>query len=421
MMYINNDFYDNQQFGQYYRQFDSVPLIRNCRGRRLAVCLQDTAQWIALVLYLKERGGSVVPLHATLPLAAARRAAIQADSHILIYQQLEQIETLTSQQGTVTPGLVQFSSGTTGDPKRIERSWQQINDELQHYNIALQQAQQMNVVICCPVTHSYGLLCGVLASFKRGQQPIILTELNPRYVLKKLQQIDNSLLYSSPTMLNVLAKLMPEQQRFHGVMTSGSMMSINQFNTISARTEHLFQQYGCSEAGCITLTTHCASVTDMGKPLGHLQVTAGSDQQNPDEIIVETAGKTIFTRDLGYHDPQGKLHFIARLDDTINVAGINVYPQEVENVLLQYQGIEEAVVYKKPDPFAGERVCLKFVASSAINIHALRDWCSAELSPYQIPLNIEQVDHIPTLANGKINRQQLAGMTTQQTKELLSA
>lgn len=421
MMYINDDFYDNNQFGQYYRQFDAIPLIRDCRGRRLAVCLQDTAQWIALVLYLKERGGSVVPLPASLPIAAARRTAIQADSHLLVYQNLEQIEVLDSSVGSVTSGLVQFSSGTTGAPKRIERSWSDINQELQHYNIALRDARQMNVIVCCPVTHSYGLLCGVLASFKRGQQPIILTELNPKYVLKKLQQVSNSLLYSSPTMLNVMAKLMPESQRFHAVMTSGSLMSINQFNTISARTERLFQQYGCSEAGCIALTTHCQSVTDMGKPLGHLQLQASSDPQQPEEIIVKTIENDVLTRDLGYLDHNGNLHFIARLDDTINVAGINVYPQEVESVLLHYQGIEEAVVYKRADPFAGERVCLKFIADKTINIRALRDWCVTELSPYQIPLEIEQVEHIPKLANGKINRRELAEMTTQPPKELLQA
>ncbi|MCL5974449.1 MAG: AMP-binding protein [Gammaproteobacteria bacterium] len=421
MMYINEDFYDNKQFGQYYRQFDAIPLVRDCRGRRLAVCLQDTAQWIALVLYLKERGASVVPLPATLPIAAARRTAIQAESHLLIYQTFEQIEVLESSSSSVTPGLVQFSSGTTGAPKCIERSWSDINQELQHYNIALHDAQQMNVIVCCPVTHSYGLLCGVLASFKRGQQPIILTELNPKYVLKKLQQVSNSLLYSSPTMLDVLAKLMPSSQSFHAVMSSGSMMSITQFKTITARTKYLFQQYGCSEAGCISLTSNCLSVTDMGKPLTHLQLNTSSDAQQPEEIIVKTTSKNIFTRDLGYLDQQGNLHFVARLDDTINVAGINVYPQEVESVLLQYPDITEAVVYKRADTFAGERVCLKFTADSTISIKALRDWCVTELSPYQIPLEIEQVEHIPKLANGKINRRELAAMTTQPSKELLQA
>jgi fatty-acyl-CoA synthase len=385
------------------------------------VCLQDTAQWIALVLYLKERGGSVVPLPATLPIAAARRTAIQADSHLLVYQHLEQIEVLENSSGSVTPGLVQFSSGTTGAPKCIERSWSDINQELQHYNIALRDAQQMNVIVCCPVTHSYGLLCGVLASFKRGQQPIILTELNPKYVLKKLQQVSISLLYSSPTMLDVLAKLMPPSQSFHAVMTSGSMMSVTQFKTIGARTQYLFQQYGCSEAGCISLTSNCQSVTDMGKPLTHFQLKASSDAQQPEEIIVKTAHKDIFTRDLGYLDSQGNLHFVARLDDTINVAGINVYPQEVESVLLQYPDINEAVVYKRADTFAGERVCLKFTAESTINIRALRDWCATELSPYQIPLEIEQVTQIPKLANGKINRRDLAEIKTEQDKELLRA
>lgn len=407
MMYVNDEYYDNQQFGEFYRQFDSHPEIRHCRGRRLAICLTNTAQTTALVLYLKERGGSVVPLHPTLPLEAAQRAAVNAGSHVLIFGDLNQIETMQA-SSTVAPGLVQFSSGSTGEPKRIERSWEEIDEEIKHYNAALSEARHMTPVVTCPVTHSYGLLCGVLASFKRGQQPLVLTELNPKYVIRKLRNTPNALLYSSPTMLNVLTKLLPANESFHAVMTSGAVLPAPQFEALRERTQFLFQQYGCSETGCIAINTDTRQASGIGKPLAHLQVEASNEQQAPTEIIVKAGDKRIDTRDLGYMDADGILHFVSRLDDTINVAGINVYPQEVEDVLLSYPAITDAVVFKKPDAFAGERVCLQFTAENNIDTSALREWCAGKLSPYQLPVEMSQVEQIDKLANGKVNRRLLA-------------
>lgn len=408
MMYVNDEFYDNQQFGEFYRQFDGISQLRQCRGRRFAICLSNTAETTALVLYLKERGGSVVPLHSTLPEEAARRAAFNADSHYLVFDSFDQIESLQPSAGSVMPGLVQFSSGSTGEPKRIERSWEDIDEEIKQYNAALSEASEMTPVVTCPITHSYGLLCGVLASFKRGQQPLVLTELNPKYVIRKLRNTPNALLYSSPTMLNVLTKLLPANESFYAVMTSGSVLPAPQFEELRQRTRFLFQQYGCSEAGCIAVNTDTRAANGIGKPLGHLRVETSSNADAPSEISVKAGDKNIDTRDLGFFNDDGVLHFVSRLDDTINVAGINVYPQEVEDVMLGYSGVSDAVVFKKPDAFAGERVCLHFVADKEVDINTLRDWCNDKLSPYQMPVDIEQVEQIEKLANGKVNRRLLA-------------
>jgi fatty-acyl-CoA synthase len=96
------------------------------------------------------------------------------------------------------------------------------------------------------------------------------------------------------------------------------------------------------------------------------------------------------------------------VDDTINVAGINVYPQEVEEVVMELSGVEEAVVYKRLDAYAGERVCLKFVARRAIDAEEMRGFCAKQLIPFAVPLEVEQVREIPKLENGKVNRRRLA-------------
>jgi fatty-acyl-CoA synthase len=115
----------------------------------------------------------------------------------------------------------------------------------------------------------------------------------------------------------------------------------------------------------------------------------------------------VSTRDLGYFNKRG-LCFVSRVDDTINVAGINVYPREVEEVVLEFSGVGEAAVYKRADAYAGERVCLKFTAERSVDVAELRRFCVAQLTPFAVPLEIQQVAEIPKLENGKVNRRKLA-------------
>lgn len=81
-----------------------------------------------------------------------------------------------------------MSSGTTGEPKCIERTWEEIEVEIEHYNKLLPVEADTIPFIACPITHSYGLISGVLSAFQRGVQPRILASTNPKYVLKMLSE-----------------------------------------------------------------------------------------------------------------------------------------------------------------------------------------------------------------------------------------
>ncbi|SEF99733.1 AMP-binding protein [Marinobacterium lutimaris] len=418
MLYLNDNYYDSEHFERCYRRFDAVAAISECKGRRLTVCLSDPVEWIALCLYVKARGGSVLPLHPTTPLEAARRLGRRSGSYALIFDQIERIELQPDSAAEVPPGLVQLSSGTTGEPKCIERSWEAIDRELEDYLEALPQAREMTPIIACPVTHSYGLICGVLASLARGQEAHVLTQLNPKYVLRKLAQLPQPLLYAAPTLLHVLTRLLPQGEKLFAVMTSGAVMPKAHFEALRERSVHLFQQYGCSEAGCVAINTDTRSACAMGRPLARYQVESGSSADAPSEVIIRGAEQAIYTRDLGYFDSDGVLHYLARIDDMINVAGINVYPKEVEDVVLTCEGVVDVVVFKRADPYAGERVCLQFVADRMVDEDELRRWCAEHLSPYQCPLEIAQVEEIPKLPNGKISRRLLADQVGHSAEQL---
>jgi fatty-acyl-CoA synthase len=144
-------------------------------------------------------------------------------------------------------------------------------------------------------------------------------------------------------------------------------------------------------------------------PLPHLAVNAGSSLEDSQEIVVTTETNGIVaTRDLGFLDDDNRLHFISRIDEMINVSGLNVYPAEVEKVVMDMPDVSDAVVFKKSHGFGNDQVCLQFVAQQDIAAEKIRTWCSQYLNKYQVPLHITQVEKIDRLPNGKVSRKALA-------------
>ena len=418
---VDNTPYTEADCDRLVQPLADTELFRHPTQRRLAVCLQSTADWLALCLRLKRLGASVLPIHPGTPLHAARALANDTGcSHLLYGEDLSSTlpELIADQHARPSQSadggeLIQLSSGTTGKPKAISRPWRDIDREVSAYVAHFKAARGLTPVVACPVTHSYGLVCGVLAGLKRGATPQVATQLNPRFILARLASVPDHLLYASPTLVNLLIQMLPDTQQLHTVMLSGAPLPAPVLQQVRDRCQRLCQQYGCSEAGCVALAEELTEPGQLGTPLPHLAVQAGISAQFPDEIriTVEASGQEIHSRDLGYFDTQGQLHFLARTDDTINVAGINVYPGAVEDVFLEYPGITDAVAFKQPDSFAGERVCLQFIAQTDVDIDHLRQWSRQRLSPHQVPALLEQVDTIPRLANGKVSRGRLSDAT----------
>lgn len=405
MLSINDVHYTNKDLEEAFQRYEQLPFLKDAGKWRVAACFADSFDWLSLFFYIWKKGGSVVPVHAASPREAAIRMAKRAKSNVLFYGTVT--EPIVFHEEPDADGvLIQMTSGTTGEPKCIARTWASIEEELESYNEALPVKNEVPIV-ACPVTHSYGLLCGVAASVKRGVEPVVASSPNPKYILKLLKNYPAHLFYGAPSLIHTIVQLTGEEKIFHKVMTSGTLLPAAWLERLLPKAEEVLQQYGCSEAGCISIHSSISKPDEMGKPLSHVTVKAGTVEK-PDEIVVHKKGEVIHTKDVGYVSDIGQLHFLARLDDTINVAGLNVYPHEVESVLLAMPGVDEAVVFKKTDPFSGERVCVKYVSSSGVDEKQVRTWCRERLAPYQMPVDVIASSSIPTLPNGKMNRKQLS-------------
>ncbi len=415
MIYVNDCFFDENFFERCNTAFDQHSIISQCKGRRIAVCMSDIATWIALCLYIKKKCGAVFPLPIDTPLAAAQERAKLAQCQYLIFgddatASDDHCEMLMDATEVFSGSLIQMSSGTTGDPKIIERSWSSIDLEISSYiTEAFPEGNSMIPVVACPVNHSYGLICGVLVALKRGVHPVIVSNNNPKYILKRIQSLESYIVYSSPVLLGAIAMLVEGKAPIKAVMTSGSVMQKPFFENLKLKVLNIYQQYGCSEVGCISLAKNISSENEVGNVLPHLKIYAGSNSDTPKEIVATLPdGNKVSTCDLGFFDSNNILHFTSRIDDMINVSGFNVYPSEVENIILGMPNILDVVVFKRQHALGHDQVCLNYVSDVELLNSEIRQWCKSRLSSHQIPMVISSVDEIPRLPNGKVSRNKIA-------------
>ncbi|EEL51034.1 Long-chain-fatty-acid--CoA ligase [Bacillus cereus Rock3-44] len=381
-------------------------------GKRFALCITDPFDIITLVFFLKQKKASVLLIHGETPKDTAIEMAKRAECFGILYGDFKQFITLNGEHEIKKePSLLQYSSGTTGEPKLIERPWEEIEREIDAYNQALQCEVDEVPIVLAPVSHSYGLICGTLSAIMRGSKPIVITSKNPKFALNIIRNTPKHIIYAVPLMLHIMGSFPQETFQFHKVMTSGSPLPESLFYKLKGMTKYMMQQYGCSEAGCISICHNMNTHLDLGEALPHAFIRISGDQNEPEEIVVTIGEKMIYTKDLGYRSERG-LHFVGRMDDVINVSGLKVFPVEVEETMLRLDGIQEAIVYRGKHPVMGEIVKAKVISS--IEPVQIREWCIQHLPSYKVPHEIENVTEIPKNATGKVSRKllEMEEMTT---------
>ena len=198
--------------------------------------------------------------------------------------------------------------------------------------------------------------------------------------------------------------------------------------------------YGLSEAPTVVSIdardgSHVAGAS--GRPLPHLAVRIAGDDgetlppgetgeicvapsddryrlmlgywERPEESAKALAGGELHTGDVGFFDGDGFLHLRDRKSLVIIRGGANVYPAEVERVLLEAPGVVASAVIGVPDERLGERV-VAIIEASTFDEDAVRAHCEANLARYKVPERFVRVDHLPRNAMGKIIRTELPAL-----------
>lgn len=409
MIQIDRHKVDELMFAAKVNELGKMESFRSPEGKAYAICLKDAFDLISSVIYLREHGATVLLFHADTPFETAKKMSIEAGCTFLQYGDWNDVCELGGVVSFVEPGLLQFSSGTTGQPKLIFRSWNEVDQEVQAYNSSQQLKSEEPSLILVPVSHSFGLIAGVFTAMARGAEVVVVQNKNPKFQLHMINSVEQSFLYAVPFLYHLLINLGKEKVRFHKLVSSGAPLSDALLGQLQSRSYQVWQQYGCTEAGCISLGADPASRSDMGYVLPHLKVNIQSaDLPDHGEIVVETlASSRIQTRDVGYITAEGRLQVHGRLDDLINISGLKVIPMEVEGIIERMPGVKEAVVFRTKHPVWGEAAKALIVADKQVAASDVKNWCLDHLPPYKIPGFIEKVPELPRLPSGKISRKLL--------------
>jgi acyl-CoA synthetase (AMP-forming)/AMP-acid ligase II len=147
---------------------------------------------------------------------------------------------------------------------------------------------------------------------------------------------------------------------------------------------------------------------------GEVRIAPADDQYRlmlgywgrPEATAEALAGGELNTGDVGFLDEAGFLHLRDRKNLVIIRGGANVYPAEVERVLLEAPGVVASAVFGVADDRLGERV-MAVVEADTLDERALRAHCEANLARYKVPERFVRVDQLPRNAMGKVIRTEL--------------
>jgi acyl-CoA synthetase (AMP-forming)/AMP-acid ligase II len=134
----------------------------------------------------------------------------------------------------------------------------------------------------------------------------------------------------------------------------------------------------------------------------------------PEETAAALRDGWLHTGDLGYLDPAGNLHFAGRKKEIVKSGGFNVDPTEVENVLLDLEGVREAAIVGEPNEHWGEAVVgFVVVEPDGPGEDELREHCRERMAGFKIPKRFVFLDALPKNPTGKVERGKLRELCAQ--------
>ena len=336
--------------------------------------------------------------------------------------------------------LLQYTGGTTGQAKGVD---------LTHHAIAINVAQREAMlpgrrgdrILCMmPLSHAYGMAMGLfLAAYGAGTL-VILPRYQPDAVLAAVARERIGVFPGSPTVfIGLMAHPDFAATDWRSVHTCYSGSAALPASTLerwrAAVGAPVFEGYGLTEAGPVLSFNPARGLTKPGSvglplPLTEIQIVdverglAVLPPGEPGEIRArgpqlmrgyrgrpaETAAALrdgwLYTGDIGEFDADGYLTIRDRKKDMVIVGGYNVYPREVEDVLVGHPDVAEAAVVGAADDYRGE-VLVAFVVARAgarIDLAALQAHCSQRLARYKRPLRWQLADALPKTAVNKTDK-----------------
>jgi len=337
-----------------------------------------------------------------------------------------------------------YTSGTTGRPKGVmltQKSWANVVvNLLLDYGPFTEEDVLLNTQ---PLSHGAGFF--VLPFFVKGAANALLPELKPSVVFETIERERVTVLKLVPTLLYQLMEV-PDKDRYdlsslHSIIYGGSPIAVPRLiEAVQFFGKKLVQLYGQAEVPmCISTFSKrdhiiegheevVKRLSSAGQPCINVEVRIvdedGKDLQPGEvgEVIVrgyhmmegywnrpeETAEVLkdgwIYTGDLGYFDSHGYIFLVDRKKDMIISGAFNIYPREIEEVIVTHPKVEEVAVIGVPDETWGEAVKAVVVPKGRTQVteREIIDYCRDRIASFKKPKTVDIVQELPRNPYGKV-------------------
>jgi len=343
--------------------------------------------------------------------------------------------------------VILYTSGTTGFPKGAELSHMNMtmNAIISREIMAFDPADVQ--VISLPLFHSFGQTTQMNAGFSMGNTLVLIPRFSAEALLSALQNEKGTIFAGVPTMYWALLNYEDNDNQFDmkeiaknlrvGV-SGGASLPLEILKGMEKKYNiPILEGYGLSE------TCPVVSFNDLkyerkpgtvGPPIWGIEIEIVDIEDNilPAEEVgevrirghnvmkgyygkpAETAAAIrgngwFYTGDLGKMDKDGYLSIVDRLKDMIIRGGFNIYPREVEEVILSHPAVSMVSVLGVPHPKHGEEVlaCIVLMEKATITEQEMIAWCKEQMASYKYPRLIEFRSALPMTATGKILKKEL--------------
>jgi malonyl-CoA/methylmalonyl-CoA synthetase len=390
-----------------YRERELAHLVRDAGPRGAIVASEEARQWI------RAAAPSAVLVGPEVALADGAAAPTGLD-----------------QVGGDEPALVCYTSGTTGAPKGAVLRHQNLLASAEAVRLAWRWSADDRLLLALPLFHVHGLAVGLFGTLHAGGSAVLLSEFAPDPLMDAARELGATLFFGVPTMYARLAASprVAELARLRLCVSGSAPLSPALFERIAAgANQRVLERYGMTETLMNLSNPHDGERRpgSVGLPLPGVEVRLSEGDrgeillrgpnvfagywQNPRATEVAFRDGWFHSGDLAARAADGTYSIVGRSSELIISGGYNVYPREVEDVLVRHPAVAEVAVAGTPSEEWGETVTAYVVpAGAAPDPGDLAAYVRQHLAAYKIPRLFHFVPALPRNALGKVVRARLS-------------
>lgn len=327
-----------------------------------------------------------------------------------------------------------FTSGTTGFPKAVLQTYSN------HLNSAISSLLNLGLnqndvwLVCLPMFHVGGLST-VYKSAIYGMKIVLLDKADANAILDCINKHKVTIISVVTKVLNDLLSIKhkPGLNKIRAALLGGGPAPLPLLQKAQIKNVPVYQTYGmtetCSQIATLSPEYMLSKIGSAGKALFGCALEIRHSGERclsgvVGEIVVKgpnvskgyykmsqsnESSDFFYTGDLGYLDEDGFLYVVDRRSDLIISGGENIYPAEIESILLSHPDIIEAGVVGKEDNTWG-KVPIAFIVANSLNQPSneeVIEFCKGKLAGYKIPKEVYYVKQLPRNATNKLVRREL--------------